>query len=1559
MTPSLAADHHMLEAPSMSKTTSSVTVTEVLSHPTVPAKTAWGGVLADQPYFATVKGSAADETFDVADLSARTQALMGAHKRGVTVDMGGGNDSVVGSAYGDTIAAAAGVNYVDGGANQGDAPGGAAALDMLDVYVADADAAAAVAVFSLDARSAGGDGAAFAGGYKFKVTSGDGETTYVKNVEQVNVRLDSDRSLVKAFSLIQLHEITLTLDQMATQTHVAIALGTAIGDIFNAATDISSATLARMDAHGRGIIVDTGAGDDRITGSAYGDYIIAGAGVNYVDGGANGGSTPVGGTPQDVLEITVASGAAANAVQVLALAGSADASDISAAQAGYSHKVVTPGETDYIKGIERVSVAISDGASMTFVRDILLAVRVQEMEAINTSDHSQIALVTGTAGADNIDLASGSTLLPASLADRMTSGKQGARIDGGSGDDTIIGTAYADNIRNGDGNSRVDGGANIAAPGFIGKDIFDIYVATQADLDAVVVSASDDPLYTWMVTYGAGSTQKDYLRNIEAVIVMAATGGGKGISLTVAVVELSGPDLASYLYLAWGQGTTQGDTFDAAADISAATLALMETHGRGIQLDTGGGNDTITGSAYGDFIIAGAGINYVDGGANGGTTLSGGAPQDVLRINVASTAAANSVQVVALAGSADAADVSAAIAGYSHKVVAPGETDYIKGIERVDIVNTEGGSPSFVRDIFLAVEVQELGAPYHGAYRQIAWVSGTAGADSIDLASGSTLLPASLADRMASGKQGAVIDGGSGDDIITGTAYADHIRNGEGNARIDGGAHNAAPGLFVGKDIFEITVPTQADVDAIVVSASDDPLYTWMVTYGAGSTQKDYLRNIEGISALAATGGNGRWIALSMDVHEVSGPDLANSLHLVWAPGTTQDDSFDAAVDISAATQALMATYGRGAHVRTYAGNDTITGSAYGDEIDAGEGVNHVDGGAHGGLRPSGEKAEDVLRVRVADRAAIDAVQVMVLTANTGSAQDIAEFNSGYTHKVVSGGATDYIRNIERIIVQDDNGGSRDVWLVVTVHEADLAAPNSADYAYAAWVDGTDGADVINLADGSLLSADLAAQMVTDNEGIAVEGGAGDDVVTGSSFSDRIDGGAGTNYIDGGGNGAALPDVLAAHAASKADFDAATVIQLSSASAGADLAAFNSGYLFKLVNGTTQVDYFRNIEEVQIDYWTDVNANGQFDTGEHGIRSITMTVAISGTRITGTSFGDTFVAATDLSAATLALMATTNNGISADMGDGDDTIFGSTYQDNINAGTGINFIDGGAEGVSDGGTPRDTLTVTPLSQANFDAFAVTELSSASTGADLAAFDSGYTYKVTSGAAETDYIKNVESVFTQFWNDANGNGRRDSGETRSKLVSLALGIFEERLDPANPGYLVDGGPIAEVSTLAYVTGTPFADTFDVATNLSATGRALMDSAQLGMNIDTGAGNDIIKTSAYADQIIAGTGVNRIDGGAGVDTLDVYVTSQAAALALAVQALSAASTGADAAAFAAGYLYKLDAGAEVDYLLNVEQVRVYLWNDKTGDGWVTHAAAGSATNDATLVVTLIGN
>jgi hypothetical protein len=1901
----------------MSNTTVTVTVNEIPVDTNDATKTAWGAVLADQTYFAIAAGTAADETFDAADLSAPTRALMDTNQRGITVNMGGGDDTVIGSAYGDAIAAGSGTNFVDGGANLGLQPGGGKAIDMLDVYVVDAAAAAAVAVIALGTDSTGADAAAFSDGYKFKVTNGSSENTYIKNIEQVNVRLDADRSFVRSVSLaVQVHETSASGADLTASMHFAWANGSAMGDTFDAATDISSATRAKMDDVGRGVFVDTGAGDDTITGSAYGDNIIAGAGTNHIDGGANGGTTPWGGKAEDVLQITVASADDAAKIEVVALGGAGSADDIAAALAGYTHKVVNAagGETDYIKGIERVSIQVFDGTSWSFGRDIALTVHVQEanLSDAHINDYQQVAWVNGTGGADVIDMSGTSALLSAPLAQQMASAKQGVWIDGGAGNDTITGTGYADTIRNGAGNSKVDGGANEAASGHMAKDVFEISVATQLELDAITVSASDDPLYTWMVTYGANSTQKDYLKNIEGISAYVSGGSsGKWIPLAIDVNEASGPNLSNNMHMAWANGTALDDNFDAGRDVSAATRTLMSDYGRGVFVDTGAGNDTIKGSGYGDDIYAGAGVNHVDGGANAGLRPYGGNAEDVLRLRVTDQTAADAVQVLTLDGtSGSTADIAEFNAGYTHKVVSGAETDYVKNIERISIQVDGGGAG---REVMLAVSVQEanLGAIDIGNYSQVAWVKGTAGADSIDLSNGA-LLSTALQAQMVLGKQGVWIDGGAGNDVITGTGYADVFRNGAGNSRIDGGANDAAAGHY-GKDVFEISVANKAALDSVQVVASDDPGYTWMVTYGANSTQKDYLKNIEGVSIYVEGGGNGKWVPLAIDVNEVRSADVATSYHYAWAYGTALADTFNAATDVSSATRALMAEHGRGVYVDTGAGNDTITGSAYADYIVAGAGDDYIDGGANGGTLPQGGRPEDVLQVTVASAAAAAQVTVTALS-NSGSLADIDAFNHGYTHKVVqpaAGGETDYIKGIERVSIQvfdgttwsygrdialainvseiapnatlanysqfawaygtdgadsfnantdvsaatralmdtyqrgvyadggagndtltgsaygdtliggagtnyidgGANGGTgpggtgkamdylrvtvassaaaaavsvteltgagssadiaaydngythklvngtaetdyvknieavdiqifdgasyqfgRRIALAVTVSEANLADPHLSTFTTLATITGTDGRDVIDMsANSPLLSDAVKLEMASSKRGVYIDGGKGDDVITGTGYADsfrngsgnsRIDGGAnvsnsaidnrdrfdiqvankaeldavvvspsddngytwmvtygpgstqkdylknieavsvfvaggssrwiplaieisenltanlantmhlasvygteagdtfnastdlsvaartametngrgvyidmrggndtvvgtaygdliiggdGTNYIDGGANGGTAPfggrpqDMLSVKATSQAAYDGAVVTALSPASSGADLAAFNAGYLFKLANGSAETDYFKNIENIQVQFWNDVNSNGVPDQGETAFKSINMAVQIyeqqadplkpgyltngqkiadvqSLASVSGTAFGDSFDAATDLSATVRALMDASGRGVFADLDAGDDTVTGSAYGDYINGGAGVNRIDGGAQGGTlQYGVPRDVLGVTIHSQADFDAFAVTALSSASTGADLAAFNSGYTFVVHNGASETDYIKGIETVQASFWNDANANGVYDDGETTFKSINTAPSISEERADPAKPGFLMNGMEIAQVGSLASVSGTEFADTFNAGTDLSTAVQALMDSYQLGVYVQTGAGNDIITGSAFGDQFTAGIGTNFIDGGANAgartDTLNVYVADQATGQALVLQTLSSSSTGADAAAFAAGFAYKLDAGAEVDYIVNVESVEVFAGTPQTG---MTH------------VVTLVG-
>jgi hypothetical protein len=95
---------------------------------------------------------------------------MTTYGRGINVDMtSGGGDTVVGTGYGDTIAFGNGINYADGGANAGSPPSGGSASDSLQVFVANASEASAVAVTQLTSGLSGTDASAYTAGYAFKV----------------------------------------------------------------------------------------------------------------------------------------------------------------------------------------------------------------------------------------------------------------------------------------------------------------------------------------------------------------------------------------------------------------------------------------------------------------------------------------------------------------------------------------------------------------------------------------------------------------------------------------------------------------------------------------------------------------------------------------------------------------------------------------------------------------------------------------------------------------------------------------------------------------------------------------------------------------------------------------------------------------------------------------------------------------------------------------------------------------------------------------------------------------------------------------------------------------------------------------------------------------------------------------------------------------------------------------------------------------------------------------------------------------------------------------------
>jgi hypothetical protein len=803
---------------------------------------------------------------------------------------------------------------------------------------------------------------------------------------------------------------------LANIPYLATVYSTVAGENIDASQVLSASVRGLMDTYKHGAWFVTRGGGDTVTGTAYADFFTLGKGVNFLDGGAG----------TDNLVVNVADAAAVDAAQVIKLEGTLSTADADAASKGYTHKVVTATETDYLRNVEQLTISAPGTTGPGYHRDLRLLMTVNELDP--ATGGQKVAFVTGSDGSELIDASDNSALLPDTVKAKMTSTGFGVVVDGRGGNDTIIGSSHGDVFLNAAGNAHIDGGANTGAGGAQVQDTFQINVASVELSAAVTITASDDPAYTWMVTYGAG-TEKDYLKNVEAVVVnvTGTTDGFRFIQLTPSVFAIPAANLATAWTVANVEGTDLGDHISAAIDLPASVHATMDQYHRGIWVNTKGGDDTIIGSEYYDEFNAGKGVNHVDGGANAGNPPQGTSRGDVLHVTVSTTAEANAVQVTQLVAGGTGADADAAALGYTHKVSAAGETDYIKGIELVTVEVSDGNSTSWDHDVNLAVLVNpyDLSPAESVNWSQVAEVNGTPWGDVID-ASG-TLLPASLQTEMATSKRGININGGGGGDTITGSAYPDTIVNGAGNDHVDGGTQLSSHSGWI--DVFNVNVATAAERDAVTVTLSDDAAYQYKVTYGSGSTQVDYLKNVESINVFSADGGMVRFIQLAMSVYEAQGTVNPDYLTYAFANGSPLGETFDAAKDVSAAMQALMSHDSRGIYADMGGGNDTVIGSNWGDQIIGGTGVNYIDGGTNLGTSPGGTAAVDELQVYVPDAATAAAVTVTALSASSTGADGEA-FVAGYTYKLVAGAETDYVKNMERYTVwiwnDLDHDGQRD-----------------------------------------------------------------------------------------------------------------------------------------------------------------------------------------------------------------------------------------------------------------------------------------------------------------------------------------------------------------------------------------------------------------------------------------------------------------------------------------------------------------------------------------------------
>jgi VCBS repeat-containing protein len=445
--------------------------------------------------------------------------------------------------------------------------------------------------------------------------------------------------------------------------------------------------------------------------------------------------------------------------------------------------------------------------------------------------------------------------------DAFTGGHYDDIINGSTGDDTINGGSGNDTIRYaiGDGGDTVDGGA--------GTDLFALTGAVTGDITLAGAAGG--------LTLGVNGATS-HLTDIEHMSI--------ALGPDADTIVLSG-DLTAAGLTSLSIGVGDGDN---TVDGSALTtpFALDLTGGAGDDALIGGlGNDHIFGGMGNDTLSGGGGIDVIDGGGgkdtitwhfgDGADHIDGGADSDVL--------------VVATTDPTSTTPVTVDVGGGSHLTIndGSGALPDVVNVESVQVVLGAGDDSVVITGDLAAAGMTAVS------------VDAGDGSDSVD-ASGVT------------GTAPVFIDGGAGDDTLTGSLNADTIDGGAGDDTINyilGMGADVIDG-GVGHDTFSFSLPDPlAPIDVTLSIDGGAPL-----TIHTGGGGDPTVSNVE-LVELNLCAGN--------DTVMLNGDFAAAQVTDVAINGGSGDDM----VDASGLTSNTAITFDGGAGDDTFGagiGNDTV-----------------------------------------------------------------------------------------------------------------------------------------------------------------------------------------------------------------------------------------------------------------------------------------------------------------------------------------------------------------------------------------------------------------------------------------------------------------------------------------------------------------------------------------------------------------------------------------------------------------------------------------------------------
>ncbi|WP_280939903.1 MULTISPECIES: putative Ig domain-containing protein [Hyphomicrobiales] len=776
------------------------------------------------------------------------------------------------------------------------------------------------------------------------------------------------------------------------------------------------------------------AGDDILIGEAGNDSLFGGTGFDHANIHVPFGTQPLSYSVSGAIATVTGSSGPLFAIERLA-GGTYEVRDL---------RPGAPAGVDTLAAdIEAFTVVIDPENPGPFPFDAL---------TLRLQPSAQPGYIAGSVFGETLDVMA---LMPTVDADTPVS------VDAGDGDDAITGHAGSNFITGGAGDDEISGGggfdtASYALPAGTAGTLSSVTTgnvtlvrltdgATVTDVFRVTASGASvtvedlrpgSPLGTDIVHIGSGPSFETEL------LAFAISGVGNGPPVQTLYLNIA-PQAFSNAGGGFIQGGIGADTISATVFFASAGAADA------IGINGGSGDDVITGHAGSNFITGGAGDDVISGGGgidSAAFMLPLGTPGTL------SSVTAGAVTLVKLAEGAATTDVfriTQTASGWTVEDLRPGSplgTDTLdQTVENLSIgIEGSPGQPP-VQSLFLNLTPQFFPNGNGG------FVQGGIGSDVVSVA---TLAPAAGATDVVG------VNGGSGDDIITGHGGANFIEGGAGNDAIAGGG---------GRDVAQYILPSGTAGFIGAVRDDDDVVRLTLNDNGSVSDLFSIVRN-----------GNGTWTVtdlrpgaplgtdtLAADVEQISVfvPSSPAAIVVNLVP-LTEIANGVTSVFGSIEPDVLTASGPSNSQINLFGnlGNDTLTGHGGTNYLNGGPGRDVLDGAGGNDTLVGGGGADQI---------------------NGGAGSDLVNYGD-------ETGVTGVVVNLSGAAVTVDG----------TVFAARTARDSYGQ---------TDTLSGIE----NIRGTTFADTLIGDNLENDLQGGSGNDTLIGNGASDGFNGGAGDDLIDG------------------------------------------------------------------------------------------------------------------------------------------------------------------------------------------------------------------------------------------------------------------------------------------------------------------------------------------------------------------------------------------------------------------------------------------------------------